>query len=293
MGQNLTDCLIFMKKIYISTITLLTLICAGCASSPNIELSWDEQARSTYRMTRQPFPVDMEVDVDAILASPEVLQARIDELKALELDPQTFPMRLTLEGGTEGRIEVLAKSARVTYGTEAADENERLLREMQEKMVGMVQLNTAIDRHGESLNPFLKSGQSNLVRMLFWFPDHPVAEGDQWQLPLVLTSLNTPFLADKTHRDNRVWINAISEKPGIGKVAEVVYLLREEIEGNQQMFVTDHAEPFRVTSTYFAVGEFSLDEKRWLRYVGRHDFVLGIIRTIELIALIPADEADL
>jgi len=243
-------------------------------------------------MTRQPFPLDMDVDVDAMLASPEVLRARIDELKALELAPQAFPMRLTLKGGTEGRIEVLAKSARVTYDSEAADENERLLREMQEKMVGMVQLNTAIDRHGESLSPYLKSGQSNLVRMLFWFPDHPVTEGDQWQLPLVLTSLNTPFLADKTHRDNRVWINAIRERPGIGKVAEVVYLLREEIEGHQQMSIEDPREPFKFSSTYFAVGEFALDEHRWLRYVGRMDvFALSIIRTIELIALMPSDEA--
>lgn len=282
-----------IRSTTISAVALLALHCAGCVNNPSVRLSWDEHAHSIYRMTRQPFPSDMEVDVDAMLTRPEVLQAKIDELKALELDPRTFPMQLTLEGGAEGRIEVLGKSARVTYGTEAADENERFLREMQEKMVGMVQLNTAIDRHGESRNPYLKSGQSNLVRMLFWFPDHPVEEGEHWQLPLVLTSLNTPFLADKTHRDNRVWINAIRERPGIGKVAEVVYLLREEIEGQQQMFVTDRAEPFRVTSTYFAVGEFSLDEKRWLRYVGRHDFAPGIIRTIELIALMPPDETDL
>lgn len=282
-----------VKSIIISAVVLLALHCAGCASNRSVRLSWDEHTHSTYRFTRQPFPLDMELDVDAMLASPEVLQAKIDELKALELDPQTFPMQMTLERGEEGGIEVLAKNARVIHSGEAADENERFLREIQEKTVGMVQLNTTIDRHGNSLNPYLKRGQSNLVWMLFWFPDYPVAQGAQWRLPLVLTSLNTPYLADKRRRDNRVWVNAISERPGIGKVAEVVYLLREEIEGYRQMFVTDRAEPFRATSTYFAVGEFSVDEKRWLRYVGRHDFAPSIIRTIDLIALMPADEADL
>jgi hypothetical protein len=258
-----------------------------------VTLSWDERAYNVYRLTRESFHREMKLDIDAMLANPEVMQTMITELKSLEPESKRFPIRLTLEGDNAYRIEVLAKNAKMAHNAEAVDENERLLREMQKKTEGLVQLNTVIDHHGENLHPYLKNGQSNLLTMLFRLPDHPVRVGEHWRLPLqVLTSLNTPFLADRTHRDNQVWINAVTERPGIGKVAEIVYLLREEIEGKKQMFVQDTPESFKSSSSYFAVAEFAVDEHRWLRYVGRLDSTVDFIRTVHLIALMPAGEPN-
>jgi hypothetical protein len=274
-------------------IIISVLSSTGCTTTPTVTLSWDEHAQSVYRMTRETFPREMELDIDAMLASPEVMQAKIAELKALKLNPRTLPIRVTLKGDNTGQIEVRAKNAEVAYNTEAADENERRQREMQEKTVGLIQLNTTINRHGENLNPYLKTLQNNMVAMQFRLPDKPVQVGDSWRLPLTLSVLNTPFLADKTHRDNQVWINAMIERPGVGKVAEVVYLLREKIEGKSQISLEDPPGPFTFSSSYFAVGEFAVDEHRWLRYVGRMDVVaLGLIRTVDLVALMPESEAE-
>jgi ribosomal protein S6E (S10) len=281
-----------MGNIRLTTIILLALNVTGCATAPTVTLSWDEQVKSVYRITREAFPREMALDIDAMLANPEVMQAKIAELKTLELDPRTFPMRMTLKGSAAGRIEVLTKNAKVAYANEATDENERRQRKIQEKTVGLVQLNTAIDRQGKNLNPYLKNGQANMVAMIFRLPGDPVALGDSWRLPLVLSTLNTPFLADETRRDNRVWINAVSERPGVGKVAEIVYLVREKIEGKRQLSIKDTPEPFVFNSSYFAVGEFAVDKQRWLRYIGRLDVAaLGLIRSVDLVALLPECEA--
>lgn len=284
-----------MTKIYLSSFLLWVLFCGGCATYLNgesVALRWDDRVRTVYRMTRQPFPREMKLDVDAMLSSPDRLEAKVAELKALELASRSFPMRLTLEGDGKGRIEVLAKNAPVTHASEAFDENERHLREIQKKTVGLVQLNTTIGPHGENLNPFLKSGHVNTVKMLLRLPDDPVAPGASWRLSLVMSVLNTPFLADKTQRDNRVWVNAVIERPGVGKVVEIVYLLREEIEGNRQIEIADRPEPFKYVSTYFAVGEFAVDEHRWLRYVGRLETGIGIFRNVSLVALLPEEKAE-
>lgn len=282
-----------MRSIYQTLFALAALCCAGCASSPKVELNWNGSVKTVYRMTREPFPIDLELDVDRMLTKPEEMQAMVAKFKALKIDPPTLPMRLTLEGDAEGRIELLARNAEIDSVTEAADESERFLGEMREKTVGLVQLNTAINRHGENLTPYLKSGQSNLVKMLSWLPEHPVAVGERWRLPLVLTSLNTPFLADETQRDNKVWVNAINQRPGVGGVAEIVYLVREKIEGHRQLSIKETAKPFKFESTYFAVGEFALAEHRWLRYAGRLDVAaMGMFRTVDLIALMPENEAN-
>lgn len=274
-------------------VILLALTGTGCAVNDKIALRWDPQAHDAYRLNRGPFPREMELDVDAMLATPEVMQAKIEELKSVELDAATFPMRLRLDAAEEGRIEVVAQNARVEYAAEPKDEEERYFRDMQERSVGLVQLNTVIGEQGNNLNPYLKSQQKNTVAMLLYLPDRPVRVGERWRLPLqALTYLNTVFLADSASRDNRVWVNRVTERAGVGRVAEIVYLLREAVEGKRQAFVHDEPQPFSTEMTYFAVGEFALDEHRWLRYIGRLESTLLFVNSVDIFALLPDEGVD-
>lgn len=275
---------------HVIAFALMGLSCSACTSNPAVQLRWDAHAKSAYRITKAPFPDKLDVDVEAMLSDPALLNAKINALKSLPLDPDTFPMRLTLNPGVPDRIKVLAKNTQLSYATPAITENEKRQREMHRRTVGLVQLNTVINQFGENLNPFLKKQQNNLVSQLFQFPRHPVSVGDSWRLPIVMTSLNTPFLADKSHRVNKVWIKTITEKPGIGKVAEIIYLLQENVEGQRQQLITETPSSFKVTSNYFAVGEYLIDKHRWQHYVGRLETAVGVIRNVSLIALVPATE---
>lgn len=261
-------------------------------SKPAVQLRWDVQAHSVYRFTNQNFPQEMDVDVGAMLASPTLLQAKIDEIKSLPLDPHFFPVQLDMEPEAHRQISVLAKNRRVDYPSQASDEGEQRHREMQEATVGLVQLNTIINQYGVNQNHFIKPLQNNLVNMMFRVPDYPVTVGEHWQIPVVLSSLNTPFLADRAHRDNNVWIKSISNDPVAGRVAEIVYLLQEKISGKRQHFTTEPTTPFEVSATYFAVGEYQIEGHKWLSYVGRLDTTVESFRTVSLIALAPVDALD-
>lgn len=267
-------------------------VLAACTFKQTVHLRWDVQANSMYRVTNQSFPREMDVDVSAMLATPALLQAKINELKSLPLEPRSFPMQLKMTPDANGQISVLAKNMRVDYPDQASDGNEQQRRKMQEATAGLIQLNTTINQYGVNQKFYTKPLQNNLVTLMFRLPDHPVSVGDHWQIPIVLSSLNTPFLADHTHRDNNVWINAIREDPEAGRVAEIVYLLQENISGQRQQFTTEPVTPFKVTSTYFAVGEYQIETHRWLSYVGRLDTAVGVLRTISLIALAPVDVLD-
>lgn len=271
---------------------LMSCSLIACTSKPAVDLRWDVQAHSVYRITNQSFPREMDVDVDAMLANPALLQVKIDELKSLPLDPRYFPMQLKMDPDAHGKISLLAENVHINYHEPAGDENEKRRREMQEAAVGVVQLNTTINQFGVNQNLFTKSLQNNLVSLMFRLPEHPASVGEHWQIPVVLSSLNTPFLADHTHRDNKVWINTVREEPGGGRVAEIVYLLQEDISGQRQQFTTEPATPFKVTSNYFAVGEYQIERHKWLSYVGRLDAAVGILRTVSLIALAPVDSSD-
>jgi hypothetical protein len=100
------------------------------------------------------------------------------------------------------------------------------------------------------------------------------------------------FLADSASRDNRVWVNRVTERAGVGRVAEIVYLLREAVEGKRQAFVHDEPQPFSTEMTYFAVGEFALDEHRWLRYIGRLESTLLFVNSVDIFALLPDEGVD-
>jgi len=268
----------------------MSISCTGCAAGATIQLRWDIHAKSNYRVTKTVFPRDIPIDVGMLLENSESLKNKINELKSLALKTSTFPINLEMIPAKNSNIDVLAKTANIQYTTPASDKDELRRRKMQNKMIGVVQLNTSINQYGKVQHPYLKQQQYNLVTELFLFPDHPVTVGEKWQLPVTLTSLNTPFLADKTQRVNKVWVNSIEDKPGIGKVAEIVYLIEEKIEGNRQQLVTDTPSPFEVNSSYFAVGEYQIDARKWLRYVGRLETTVGSIRNVNLIALVPSNE---
>lgn len=288
--------LMFQHSSFIYKSLLLTAftgcVLAACMSKPAVQLRWDAQAHSVYHFASENFPQEMDIDVGAMLATPALLQAKISELKSLPLDPPSFPIQLDMEPEAHGQISVLAKNIRVEYPSPASDDDEQLRREMQEATVGLVQLNTIINQYGVNQNHFIKPLQNNLVNMMFRVPDYPVTVGEHWQIPVVLSSLNTPFLADRAHRDNKVWIKSISNDPVAGRVAEIVYLLQEKISGKRQHFTTEPATPFEVSATYFAVGEYQIEGHKWLSYIGRLDTTVESFRTVSLIALAPVDASN-
>lgn len=272
---------------------LIPLGIAGCATDPPLHLNWNVDGAGTYHFTKEPFPQDMDVDIQALLVSPSKLREKLAELRSLDLNPDLFPMHLKLNGEGGERINVLALNVSARYETEARDDVERLRREQREQATGLVRLNTVVDRYGQSRNPYQPRLQHALVALLLQMPDDPVTVGESWSLPVELLSLNTPFLAEQTHRINKVWVNDVVDKPGVGRVAQIVYLLQEDIRGRRQHFITEAPSPFRVSSSYLAVGEFHLESKKWLHYVGRLDSTIGFIRDISLIALVPVGEVGL
>jgi hypothetical protein len=217
---------------------------------------------------------------------------KIQQLKAVPLDADKFPMLLTLDNMPGDLIKVLAVNAPVTDNSIAQSEVERQMREMQKQLAGVVQLNTVIDKYGKNKTLYTKQQQYNLVSMIFRLPEHPVAVGDNWELPIVLTRLNTPFLADQTDRINKVWVRSITDQEGIGSVAEIVYLLQEKISGFSQIYNNEKPKPFKIVSTYFAVGDFVVSEHRWLRYIGRLEADVGLVRTADIIAILPTNQGS-
>jgi len=271
----------------LAVLSLLVLLTMSCSSDSNVLLRWDPSGSHYYRLTKDVFPIAINVDIDAMLNDPELLVNKVMALRNIPLSAEKMPMQLSMQPGKDDEIEVLAKNVNIIYDSPAKDENEQRQRQRQERLDGVVQLNTAINESGRIQHNFNKNLQRNLVAFLFHLPEKKIAVGDSWDIPVTLSSLNTPFLADTTQRINKVWLDNISEVPGYGKVATVIYLIKENIEGYKQHTVTQEPEPFKVTATWFAVGEFILDENQWLRYTGRLETVIGEYNYSELIAMVP------
>lgn len=270
---------------------LFCLFIVSCTDDTGVQLDWDIPETQTYHITRESFPGDLVVDAAAMLADKKLLDKNLSALKAISLNPATFPMLLEMRKTPSNEIMIIAKNVVPKSNTDASDEDSNL-QKLQQSSAGLIQLNTKIDLSGKNLHSFLKPQQKNFVNLLFKLPELPVKAGDVWELPVNLSELSTAFIANETQRYNQVWINSVKNLNGKGKVLEIVYLLQENITGTRQQLTTDEPKPFSIVANYFAVGEYHIEKRQWLTYRGRLDTSVGVFRNIELIALSPVLETN-
>ncbi len=268
----------------------LMLALTACGLQPSVQLNWQSDVLAHYRASTGAFPVDMKVDINKLLQDPELLDSQIQQLRSLPLEVGKLPIQVQITGKSKNDIEVNMTLASISYDTEPKDEVERLHREQLAKNVGSPQLYTRVNEKGQNRLFYLKPFQKNLVSLLFEFPDEDQQVGDSWTLPVTLTSLNTAFIADNTERINKIWLRSIKDVDGEGRVAEIVYLLSEKVKGEIRYKVDEKGvERFDVESTYFAVGDFLLDQHRWKRYTGRLFSDFGLYQSVSLIAMHPKE----
>lgn len=264
------------------------VLLSGCVTDSELVLEWDNNSALFYKVTRKPFPIKMNVDVEVMLASNEILQKQIKKLKSIPVDHAVTPLRLSMTPDKNDSIDILAINTKISYSAPPANEKEKKQRQLQALKVGVVQLNTTISNRGWILGRYTKPQQKNFITLLFYLPGR-ISRDATWEAPVTLTSLNTSFIADKTERINKVWVNSIKHTSKHGAIAEIVYLVQEKIYGDRNRMVNEAPIPFKIISSYFAVGEFLIDKQQWKSYRGRLDSTSGLFRNVSFYGLIPED----
>ncbi len=138
-------------------------------------------------------------------------------------------------------------------------------------MTGVV-LRGSVNTNGTLHSFWLKSGQKNLVALLFELPDGPVKAGDTWTLSNVnFVGNDQNFICLEAEKRNIVRLTEIQEVDG-ELIAIIDYDIREYVLGDFQapVFFGEGGDPSKTTMefSFQARAEFSIDQGKWLSYNG-------------------------
>lgn len=156
-----------------------------------------------------------------------------------------------------------------------ADSADRMPKEVEELMNSMshgVQLRGSVYADGGIASFYLKSDQKNLIALFFELPDKKVSIGDTWQLDVNLTSTDQSFICDTAYKRNQVKLIDL-KKTAKETIAVVSYDMAEYVSGDMDrgaFFTSRESKPTKTVMKfiYNAIGEFSIDQGRWLNYDG-------------------------
>lgn len=149
------------------------------------------------------------------------------------------------------------------------DSSATAMLEMMQKLSGGVMLRGAVYESGDIESFYVKNDQRNLIALFFQLPSHPVLVGDSWPIGVNFISMDQNFKCDTAYRKNQVTLVDL-KTIGTDKVAVLKYDLAEFISGDFASPLTrgEKGGKTMMNMRYQAVGEFSLNQGRWLSYNG-------------------------
>lgn len=127
-------------------------------------------------------------------------------------------------------------------------------------------LRGSIYENGALHSFWLNNGQRNLISMFFELPSKKVKKGDVWRLKyLNFIQYGNIFYCNKSVKKNEVKLMDLIKRNG-ETIAIIKYDIYEYVEGNIDVF--GNLSPSKTEVKYNAVGEFSVDNGRWISYKG-------------------------
>lgn len=134
-----------------------------------------------------------------------------------------------------------------------------------------VMLRGSVYETGEIHSFWVKSGQKNLIALLFELPSKPVKVGDKWALDVNLIGNDQNFDCKDSYKINEVTLDEIKKIDG-ETIAVLKYNIAEYVEGDfsSPLFFSkdDKQEEMTMKFTYQGIAEFSVERGRWINYDG-------------------------
>ena len=143
------------------------------------------------------------------------------------------------------------------------------LKEMQSMNEG-VMLRGSVYETGGIHSFWVKSGQKNLIALLFELPTKPVKIGDKWSLDINFIGNDQNFDCDSSYKINEVTLADVKKVNG-ETIAVLKYNIVEYVKGNfNSPFSGNNGGKIETMMKFIdqGIAEFSVDKGRWLTYDG-------------------------
>ena len=118
---------------------------------------------------------------------------------------------------------------------------------------------------------WLKSGQKNLIALLFELPAKPVAIGDKWSLDISFIGNDQNFDCDSSYKINEVTLADVKKVSG-ETIAVLKYDIVEYVKGNfnSPSFLGNVGgqKETMMKFSHQGIAEFSVSKGRWVKYDG-------------------------
>lgn len=132
-----------------------------------------------------------------------------------------------------------------------------------------VMLRGALNPNGSIQSFWLKSGQKNLISMLFELPSEPIHIGDKWEMDINFIGNDQSFICKHGYKINEGKLLDVISKDG-KDIALLKYKIIEFVNGdfNNPIVKAGKSTDLKMTFIYEALAEFSITDGRWVKYEG-------------------------
>ena len=260
-------------------LVFLFLLISGCATTnKGVLLHWPANPASSieYGTYMDKFPEEYDFNVNAIdvINNTNEIGIIVQSLKAVKL-PEHMPLVTTVRTKNEGILEVKTISAEPIFEDEPIDKEEEMDRKIQKEMAGTLQLLADLNTTGEIQSFFLVQRQKNLISLFFKLPNKAIEVGELWNIPVNLIELGNGYRVEKSQRYNKARVLSIKNDPEKGRIAEILYVVSEELEGNYRLREDASIEApvkFLIAASYVGYAELFVDKGYWKSYTAKLTF---------------------
>lgn len=256
-----------------SRIVILIFALTGCTAQDKVLLRWSSTSDKVYNyeVLIDAYPEQLKLTANGYEPSEQsVFDSKlVGQLKGIPL-PEHMPLLASVRSKSKDVFEVSVVRAEPVFEGEPKNGEEKLERELQKKMAGTLQLLSDMNASGDVLSFYLVQKQKNLISLFFKLPNRPINVGDEWKVPVNLVELGNGYIVENARRYNRATLMSLYSEPKLGRVAQIMYVINEDLNGKYQLKPnTDQTAPtFNIKASYIAFGEFVVEQGYWNHYIG-------------------------
>ncbi|MFL1404807.1 hypothetical protein ACJO2E_05620 [Marinobacter sp. M1N3S26] len=230
-----------------------------------MQLRWQvAEAPAVYSVVNQEIDVIPELLISGfdVADDPDMRRRVTQDLRSIELPAATYEGRVEPhEGGV--RASLLAVSPEGDRAPQSG--KEELHRRMAEQKAGLTELLGDFSADGKLRSFFLGRRHQAALNLLFSLPSNPLGRGDSWSPDVTGIEIGERFFPKDSRRIHKAILESLGKDDDGRLVATMFYVITDEVSGHFEYKQAGDIQQLAmdVSNTYFAVGDFLVDQGRW------------------------------
>lgn len=252
-------------KVLTLLITVFALVGCQTTGEQQQKLRWKVSDNpALYSVVNQEIEVIPELLTDAfnVLDKPETRRLLVKHLRDIQLPVSTYEGRVEPhENGYRASLLAIAPES----DQEPLSEKEALNRRMAEQKAGLTELLGDFSADGQLRSFFLGRRHQAALNLLFSLPSEPLGPGDTWSPDVSGIEIGERFFPRDFKRIQQATLQSMEEDEKGRLIATMFYVISDQVTGHFEYKQAGIIEtlPIEISNTYFAVGDFLVQEGRW------------------------------